>query len=248
MQENFGVVRKELRVVQWKLNQLLEKQIAAKNQLKSILDTKKYQKDSINKIDMSSVLLRGLLQTPSSTISSKVDVGISELTEDNPKKINKIIEENQQELDRYENQFESIVNYVYEANRDVHFSVNFIDSLKIDFHYEDDSGTGKGNMKLIIYYFLLLKTNNVLLNRNIDFMFLDTDITDGIDANNIYRFLELADTELKEFNGQIIMTMKDDRDISVDTAADNDWIRMKLFDGPGGYLFKEKLSKKRNKK
>lgn len=248
LQENATVVNEELSKIQDRLNISKKEQELAKNQLKSILDTKKHQKDSIEQIDISSILLQGLINNPSTAVSAKIENGITDLTETNLEKIKININKKQDDIKSYEKILELIVNYVYDASRDVHFGIEFEKSLKVDFYYEDDSGTGKGNMKTIIYYLFLLELNNVEFKRNIDFLILDTDITDGIDSNNIYRFLEFADSKLKKFNGQLIMTMKDDRDIPFDTIENKNWIRKKLFDSPGGYLFKEQLSKKRKKK
>ncbi|EAC8232425.1 hypothetical protein ART14_01745, partial [Listeria monocytogenes] len=89
--------------------------------------------------------------------------------------------------------------------------------------------------------------NHSLLNRNIDFMILDTDVTDGIDSNNIHRLLNYMHDFLLQSNCQLILTMKDDRDISLYTEENKNWIKKVLFDDVEGYLFKEKLKKRRKK-
>lgn len=246
--ENYEIILSELRHVQTDLLNLISQQNTEKEKVKSMLVTKKYQKDSVSGLDSSTLLLNELLNSSSTTIPSKIDLSINDLTSESPINIEKIITKKEKTIEIYKKMLDDTVVHVYDADRNVNFEISFTNSLKVDFHYEDDSGTGKGNMKTIIYYYFLLILNHSFLSRNIDFMILDTDVTDGIDSNNIYRLLNYVQGSLLQNNCQLILTMKDDRDISFDTKENKHWIKKILFDDTEGYLFKEKLTKRRKKR
>lgn len=245
LDENQKVIESELSNIQSRLRFLMNNQKVEKSKMKALLSTKKFQDGNLKNIDISSIVIKELLSNSSKLISSKVDVGVEKLTAENPTIINEIIEESESEIRLYRDVLDKIVNHVYETERNVNFEISFDKTLKIDFHYEDDSGTGKSNMKTIIYYCFLLLLNHGKLERKIDFLILDTDVTDGIDSNNIYRLLEYMHPILEKRNCQLILTLKDDRDISFEKDDTKKWIKRKLFDGPDGYLFKEKLVKTR---
>lgn len=243
--ENQEIVNSELSEVQETLRFLIRRQTAEKNKMKNLLATKRFQDDNLKGIDISSIVVKELVNNSSNLVSSKVDSGIDRFASNSSDEINDIIESKESEIESYRKFLDKIVNYVYEAERNVSFDIVFDRSLKIDFHYEDDSGTGKANMKTIIYYCFILLLNHKKFSRKINFLILDTDPTDGIDSNNIYRLLEYMHPILKANNCQLILTLKDDRDISFETDEEKKWIKRKLYDGPGGYLFKEKLTKRR---
>ncbi|MGM0213206.1 DUF2326 domain-containing protein [Enterococcus sp. AZ109] len=243
--ENQDVINSELNNVQENLIFLIRRQTAEKNRMKTLIETKKFQDGNLKNVDISSVIIKELVSNSSNLISSKVDSGLDRFASDSSNAINEIIDSKELEIESHRKFLDKIVNYVYEAERNVSFDISFDKSLKIDFHYEDDSGTGKSNMKTIIYYCFLLLLNHGSLQRNIDFLILDTDVTDGIDSNNIYRLLKYMHPILVNTDCQLILTLKDDRDITFDSDDDKFWIKKRLYDGPGGYLFKKKLSKKR---
>lgn len=239
--ENQEVIASELSTVQNELFLLMREQNSEKDKMKTLLSTKKFQDSNLKNIDISSIVVKELVSNSSELISSKVDDGIQKFTSENSDIINEIIETKESEIELYRLTLDRIVTHVYEAERNVNFEISFDGSLKINFYYEDDSGTGKANMKTIIYYCFLLFLNHSKFARKIDFLILDTDVTDGIDSNNIYRLLEYIHPILENRDCQLILTLKDDRDISFESDSTEGWIKRKLFDGPGGYLFKEQL-------
>ncbi|EGC8398219.1 AAA family ATPase, partial [Listeria monocytogenes] len=75
--ENYEIILSELRHVKTTLLNLISQQDLEKEKVKSMLVTKKYQKDSINELDSTALLLNELLNSSSTTIPSRIDLNIS---------------------------------------------------------------------------------------------------------------------------------------------------------------------------
>ncbi|MEN2361243.1 DUF2326 domain-containing protein [Levilactobacillus brevis] len=109
------------------------------------------------------------------------------------------------------------------------------------FSYDEDSGAGKSNMKLLIYYYFLLITNHNRFNRQMDMMLVDTDFTDSIDSLNLYSLLEIMENNLVQEDCQMIFTLRDDMGMTIEDLENHGWVIKTLSDAHDGYLFKEKL-------
>lgn len=241
--ENIIVINDEIEKLQNDLSYSQERYRQVRNKIKDLLSVKKEKSSTLSTVNATSLVLNELLKKPSNEISKEVSNRVRKISARNEKEINKIIVNNHDTIEGYRKFLSKHVNEVYDSNKKIDFDIFFDTALRIAFSYEDDSGTGKSNMKLLIYYYFILITNNKLFDRNMDMLIVDTDFTDGIDSNNLMRFFYSVEDELVENNCQLIFTLRDDRSISILESTRKEWIRKVLTDEDDGYLFKKGLIK-----
>ncbi|MFL2076074.1 DUF2326 domain-containing protein [Marinilactibacillus psychrotolerans] len=241
--ENKIVINEEIRKIQNDLSDTQFRYRQLQNKIKHLLSVKKEKSSTLSTVNATSLVLNELLNKPSNEISKEVSSRVEKISAKNKEKINRNIDTNQDTIESYRMFLSKHVNEVYDSNKKIDFDIFFDTALRIVFSYKDDSGTGKSNMKLLIYYYFILIINNKLFERNMDMLIVDTDFTDGIDSNNLIRFFYSVENELIENNCQLIFTLRDDRSVSIQESAKKEWIRRILTDEDDGYLFKKGLIK-----
>ena len=246
--ENINVIEKEIEKYQSIRNEVERELKSDKIKLNTLLKNKFEKEDSFYNIDVNNLMLNNLISKTNNPITTIIDKNIKEIEDVKPGEIERIIIEKEEKIDEYREYLKDQIIGIYKNDREMKFDIIFENSLKVKFSYIDDSGTGKGNMKVLIYYVFLLILNRTKLNRNIDFIILDTDITDGVDSNNLFDLFDSVDSYSREINPiQLITTLRADRDVNIDELEKKDWIKYKLSDAPDGFLFKKDLKKKAKK-
>lgn len=239
--ENINVIHIEVQ----KNNSLLhEFQLELKSKYLILNKLLKDHEENYKKADnynYEELIIKNLVQNGGQAITSVIDRNIKEIEKSNNIEIPKIIKQQTEKIKKIESFLTTFVNSVYKYNKNVKFNIHYKTELTVDFKYDDDSGTGKGNMKIIIYYIFILLLNKIYLGRNIDFLILDTDITDGIDSDNLFDLLKITDRLFKKHNLQLILTLRNDRNLNWDYIKSKKWIKHTLSDSDNNYLFKPNL-------
>ncbi|UED78406.1 DUF2326 domain-containing protein [Lysinibacillus sp. CD3-6] len=210
-------------------------------ELNNYVKTHNLNNEKFDDFKIDDIILNNLIQNGGQAITSIVDSNIKDIAKIKNEEIPQIISNNKKNINNYRRFLTTFVNLVYKSNKNVEFNIKYNTKLDIIFKYDDDNGTGKGNMKIIIYYIFILLFNNICLQRKIDFLILDTDITDGIDSNNLFALLKITDRLFKKHGLQIILTLRNDRNLDWNYINNKKWIKHRLSDTDEGYLFKPNL-------
>lgn len=243
--ENKKVIQQELRKTEKNLNEYNIKLNNSQKNLKGYLNLKNKKLNDLPEPSRAELVINDFLSMPNNQISKEVTNKLKNISNNNVKRIKSEIHDNEDKIENYRKFLDSYINKVYQENEEVDFDLNYDDSLRINFSYKDDSGTGKGSMKLLFYYYFLMIINHRDFHRGIDMMLIDTDFTDGIDSNNLMTFFREIDDQLKINSCQLIITLREDRGFVIDKDSDSNWITKILTDDDGGYLFKKNLQKLR---
>ncbi|GAA0071410.1 hypothetical protein UT300003_29340 [Clostridium sardiniense] len=243
IKENLKIINNELENIEYKKSELIKDRNLKKNRLNQLLEGKLLEDERLSKIDIDDLVLNNLIKTGGKSISSKIDENIKEIEEVAPKEIEEILQNNIELIKKYREFLEEQVSKIYDSDRDVKFDLKFTDNLEVKFNYLDDSGTGKGNMKVLIYYMFIILLNKTRFNRNIDFLIFDTDITDGIDSNNLIQLFQIIEYYFQENDIQLIATLRSDRDTTLIYDKYKHWIKYILSDDEEGFLFKKGMKK-----
>lgn len=239
--ENIEVIEKEISKNNLELGKLHSKLRMKQRELNQFFNLYNINHDKIEDYKFEDIVLNALVQNGGQVITSIVDANIKEISKEKNEEIPRIISHEQIRIDYYRRFLKTFVNLVYKTDKNVTFEIEYNNKLEINFSYDDDRGTGKGNMKIIIYYIFILLINNICFERKIDFLILDTDITDGIDTKNLLDLLKITDRLFKKHQLQLILTLRNDRTLDWDYLESKKWIKHRLSDTDNGYLFKKNL-------
>lgn len=239
--ENITVIERELYENNRKISNLQGKINQKYLALDNLFNTHNLNNDMFENFKFEDIILNALVHNGGQVITSIVDENIKIVAKEKNIEIPNIISNEEERINLYRRFLTTFVNLVYKSDKNVEFNVSYDNKLKITFNYNDDKGTGKGNMKIIIYYIFILLINKICFKRSIDFLILDTDITDGIDSNNLFDLLKITDRLFKKHNLQLILTLRNDRKINWDYIESKKWIKYRLSDTDNGYLFKKDL-------
>jgi len=239
--ENIEVIENEISKNNADLSKFQSKLRLKYRELNDFFHMHNVNNEKFDDFKLEDIILNALVQNGGQVITSIVDDNIKDIAKIKNEEIPEIIAHQMKRINYYKRFLTTFVNLVYKSNKNVEFDIEYNNKLNITFKYDDDTGTGKGNMKIIIYYIFILLLNNICFERNIDFLILDTDITDGIDSNNLFDLLKLTDRLFKKHNLQLILTLRNDRILDWNYIENKKWIKHRLSDTDDGYLFKENL-------
>ena len=239
--ENITVIRKELAQNHLKINSIQSNINKKYQELDRLFKNHNLNNEKFEHYKYEDFILNTLVNDGGQLITSIVDENIKVVAKEKNLEIPNLLSKEFDRIDNYRRFLTTFVNLVYKYDKNIEFNISYENKLKVTFKYNDDTGTGKGNMKIIIYYIFILLLNKVYLKRNIDFLILDTDITDGIDSNNLFDLLKITDRLFKKHDLQLILTLRNDRNINWDYIENKKWIKYRLSDKGDGYLFKKDL-------
>lgn len=241
--ENQQAIYDEMATVRVNLDDFKKQKNNSQSRLKKLLQLKAEKTNELPNVTSMDMVINEFLSKPNNQISNEINKRVNTITNKNVQEIQEKINESSEFIDQCRNLLDKYVTNVYHENKNLLFNIEYEKSFKINFSYDEDSGTGKSNMKLLFYYYFLLIINHTQFDRNMDMMFIDTDFTDGIDSTNLFSFFYTVSEELLQQNCQVIVTLKDDMGVTTEEIIDSGWVSVVLSDTPEGYLFKEKLKK-----
>ncbi|WP_260254506.1 DUF2326 domain-containing protein [Levilactobacillus brevis] len=239
--ENKQTIISEIASTQERLRAFELKQRDSQRNLKHLLSLKKEKLNNLPSSTRTDMIINEFISRPNNQISKEINERMKLISNDNIMNIQNEILKKKELVIQYRKFLDEYVKKIYGVEKNVIFSIEYKKSLDIVFSYDEDSGAGKSNMKLLIYYYFLLITNHNRFNRQMDMMLVDTDFTDSIDSLNLYSLLEIMENNLVQEDCQMIFTLRDDMGMTIEDLENHGWVIKTLSDAHDGYLFKEKL-------
>lgn len=243
IKENIDVIKKEIQ----RNTVAKEKNIKEYNKvneiLKELMEKHELNENSLERNIQENIVLNSFVSQGENHLAKIINEKTREVKSQKTPKIESKVKKKQSIIEGYKEILSDLVHGVYTKEKNTSFEVrvNRNKNLAIEFQYDDDTGSGKGIMKSIIYYSFIVWLNHFKLKRNLDFLILDTGVTDGIDSQNLLDFLKIIDPILKKYKLQLILTLRADNGWDWEDIKKRGWVRRILNDTPEGYLFKGDL-------
>lgn len=243
VKENIEVIEKELQRYSIKKEASIKEFNKVNELLQDLMEKHELSENSLERNIQENIVLNSFVAHGENLLSKVVKEKTKEVKSQKTPMIESKVKKKHPIIEAYKEILSGLVGEIYAKEKNTSFDVriNRNKNLAVEFQYDDDTGSGKGIMKSIIYYSFIVWLNHFKLNRNLDFLILDTGVTDGIDSQNLLDFVKTMDPLLKKYNLQLILTLRADNGWDWKEIKERGWVRRVLNDTPEGYLFKANL-------
>lgn len=243
VKENIEVIEKEIQRYSVKKATSIIESNKVNELLQELMERHELSENSLERNIQENIVLNSFVAHGENLLSKVVKEKTKEVKLQKAPMMESKVKNKKPIIEAYKEILSDLVDEIYTKEKNTSFDVriNRNKNLAVEFQYDDDTGSGKGIMKSIIYYSFIVWLSHFKLKRNLDFLILDTGVTDGIDSQNLLDFLKTMDPLLKKYNLQLILTLRADNGWDWKDIKKRGWVRRVLNDTPEGYLFKPDL-------
>ena len=243
VKENIDIIEKEIQRYSIEKETSITEYNKVNELLQELMERHEMNENSLERNIQENIVLNSFVSHSENLLTKIVKEKTKIVKSQKTPLIESIVKKKKLILEAYKEILSDLVHEIYAKEKNTSFDVrvNRNKNLTVEFQYDDDTGSGKGIMKSIIYYSFILWLNHYKLKRNLDFLILDTGVTDGIDSQNLLDFLKTIDPLLKKYELQLILTLRADNGWNWEEVKKRGWVRRVLNDTPEGYLFKPNL-------